>query len=65
MNGFLGCSTNIKPTNGFEVEKIILTASGGPFRDLNISEFSKINIKDALKQDNLEFLMGDKTALQK
>ena len=44
-----------------EVEKIILTASGGPFRDLNISEFSKINIKDALNHPNWN--MGNKITI--
>lgn len=43
------------------VEKLILTASGGPFRNLPIDEFSKITLKDALKHPN--WSMGNKITI--
>ena len=41
-----------------ELDKLILTASGGPFLDLSIDKFKKINLKDALKHPNWK--MGKK-----
>ncbi|MBF0405944.1 MAG: 1-deoxy-D-xylulose-5-phosphate reductoisomerase [Candidatus Riflebacteria bacterium] len=43
------------------VNKLILTASGGPFRSLSASEFSKITPKQALKHPNWE--MGGKITI--
>ncbi len=44
-----------------EVEKIILTGSGGPFRSRNISDFSSITVKDALNHPN--WSMGQKITI--
>ncbi len=44
-----------------DIEKIILTASGGPFRDTPFSEFSKITLQDALRHPNWE--MGNKITI--
>lgn len=43
------------------IEKIILTASGGPFRDKKINEFKNITKKEALNHPNWE--MGDKITI--
>ncbi|OQA02390.1 MAG: 1-deoxy-D-xylulose 5-phosphate reductoisomerase [Bacteroidetes bacterium ADurb.Bin408] len=43
------------------VEKIILTASGGPFRGKNTEELAKVTKKDALKHPN--WSMGDKITI--
>lgn len=43
------------------VEKLILTASGGPFRNLPLDDFSKITLKDALKHPN--WSMGNKITI--
>jgi 1-deoxy-D-xylulose-5-phosphate reductoisomerase len=42
-------------------EKIYITASGGPFRNLSIKKFKNISIKDALKHPN--WLMGKKITI--
>ena len=42
-------------------EKIYITASGGPFRNLSINKFKNISIKDALKHPN--WLMGKKITI--
>ncbi len=42
-------------------KKIILTASGGAFRDLSIEELKNVKAKDALKHPN--WLMGDKITI--
>lgn len=43
------------------VEKLILTASGGPFRNKDISEFKNITIEDALNHPN--WSMGSKITI--
>jgi len=43
------------------VEKIFITASGGPFRNLPKSQFKKIKLKDALKHPN--WRMGKKITI--
>ena len=43
------------------IEKIILTASGGPFRNKKINEFKNIKKKEALNHPNWE--MGDKITI--
>ena len=47
--------------NKDEIDKLILTASGGPFLDLSIDKFKKINLKDALKHPNWK--MGKKITI--
>jgi len=49
---------NGKKTN---LEKIYITASGGPFRTLPLNKFKKISIKDALKHPN--WSMGKKITI--
>ncbi len=44
-----------------EVEKIILTASGGPFRGMSKSDIEKVGLKDALNHPNWE--MGRKITI--
>ena len=44
-----------------DIEKLILTASGGPFRTRNIEEMSKIQPEDALKHPNWD--MGAKITI--
>ena len=43
------------------LEKIYITASGGPFRKLSLKEFKDISIKDALKHPN--WAMGKKITI--
>ncbi len=43
------------------VEKIFLTASGGPFRETNLSALANVSIEDALKHPNWD--MGDKITI--
>jgi len=43
------------------IEKLILTASGGPFRELDNSKFKDITIKDALNHPN--WSMGSKITI--
>ncbi len=47
--------------NNNPVEKIYLTASGGPFRNLPISKFKSIKMKDALNHPN--WTMGEKITI--
>lgn len=44
-----------------EIEKLILTASGGPFRTWKTEDFSKITLKDALNHPN--WSMGSKITI--
>ena len=44
-----------------EIKKIILTASGGPFRELTKDKFKNITIKDALNHPNWD--MGNKITI--
>lgn len=44
-----------------EVEKIILTASGGPFLDTPVESFGRLTVKDALNHPN--WSMGDKITI--
>ncbi|HSD62950.1 MAG TPA: 1-deoxy-D-xylulose-5-phosphate reductoisomerase [Ignavibacteriaceae bacterium] len=44
-----------------EVEKLILTASGGPFREKGKEEFQKISVEDALNHPNWK--MGNKITI--
>ena len=44
-----------------DINKIILTASGGPFRKLNYKNFSNITVQDALNHPNWE--MGNKITI--
>jgi len=46
---------------GNAVEKIILTASGGPFRGMNIAELEKVTCKQALNHPN--WTMGNKITI--
>ena len=50
---------NNSKTNNFE--KIFITASGGPFRNLSLKKFKNISIKDALKHPN--WIMGKKITI--
>ena len=47
--------------NDREIDKVILTASGGPFHKLPLSKFKKININQALKHPN--WRMGNKITI--
>ena len=47
--------------NKKEIEKLILTGSGGPFRSLNFSKFNHISKEDALQHPNWE--MGSKITI--
>lgn len=44
-----------------QIEKVILTASGGPFLDRNADELSKVTIEEALSHPSWE--MGDKITI--
>lgn len=44
-----------------EIEKIYLTASGGPFRGYTLEQLAKVTLEDALKHPNWE--MGDKITI--
>lgn len=44
-----------------ELDEIILTASGGPFYDYNISDLKKVSVEDALNHPNWE--MGSKITI--
>ncbi len=44
-----------------KIEKIILTASGGPFRELNMDELQRVTPDEALKHPNWD--MGDKITI--
>ena len=47
--------------NSYSIEKIFLTASGGPFFKKPINDFKNISIKKALKHPN--WVMGDKITI--
>lgn len=47
--------------NRSEVNKIILTASGGPFRDKSIEEMARVTVEDALRHPN--WSMGRKITI--
>ena len=44
-----------------DIKKIILTASGGPFRKLDINDFKNITVEEALNHPNWD--MGDKITI--
>ena len=52
---------SIKEGFGSNIEKIYLTASGGPFLKLPLSKFSKITIKDAIRHP--KWKMGKKISV--
>ncbi len=52
------CMTGENPD---EVEKLILTASGGPFREMNKDEFDEVSVEDALNHPNWK--MGNKITI--
>jgi len=51
----------IDDKNKNDIEKIYITASGGPFRNLPKNQFKKIELKDALKHPN--WSMGKKITI--
>ena len=51
----------LNDTNKNEIEKIYITASGGPFINLPKNQFKKIKLKDALKHPN--WSMGKKITI--
>jgi len=44
-----------------DIQKIIITASGGPFRELSIDQMNEITVEDALNHPN--WTMGDKITI--
>ena len=52
------CMTGEHPA---EVEKLILTASGGPFRELNKNDFNEVTVEEALNHPNWK--MGNKITI--
>ena len=44
-----------------DIQKIIITASGGPFRELSIDQMNQITVEDALNHPN--WTMGDKITI--
>ncbi|WP_420842575.1 1-deoxy-D-xylulose-5-phosphate reductoisomerase [Fervidibacillus halotolerans] len=52
---------SLKGENQKEIKKIILTASGGSFRDLNREQLKSVTVEDALKHPN--WLMGAKITI--
>ncbi len=51
----------LQGNNPLDVNKIILTASGGPFRGKSLKELEKVTLKDALKHPN--WSMGKKITI--
>ena len=51
----------LKGSNILNVEKIIITASGGPFLNMSINKFDKISPKSAIKHPN--WSMGNKISI--
>lgn len=47
--------------NKNDIQKIIITASGGPFRDFSLDQMSNITVEDALNHPN--WSMGDKITI--
>lgn len=52
---------SINGEEGNKIEKILLTASGGPFRGKSRAELSKVTLQDALKHPN--WSMGQKVTI--
>jgi 1-deoxy-D-xylulose-5-phosphate reductoisomerase len=52
---------NLKPETSTDIRRIILTASGGPFRETPAKEFSKITVEEALKHPTWN--MGQKITI--
>ncbi len=52
---------SLQGSNGAAVEKILLTASGGPFRGKTYEELEKVTVEDALKHPN--WSMGKKITI--
>ena len=51
----------INDNNENSFEKIFITASGGPFRELSLKKFKNVSVEDALKHPN--WLMGKKITI--
>ena len=51
----------LEGTNNTDVQQIILTASGGPFRDMTLKEMAKVTPEQALKHPN--WSMGPKITI--
>jgi len=51
----------INDAKNINIEKVFITASGGPFNKLNLNKFKKITIKQALKHPNWK--MGKKITI--
>ena len=51
----------LKGENDLDISRIILTASGGPFRALDEKDFKSITVKDALNHPNWD--MGNKISI--
>ena len=51
----------IKDNKKSNLEKVYITASGGPFREFSLKQFKNISIKDALKHPN--WSMGKKISI--
>ena len=51
----------IHDTKNINIEKVFITASGGPFKNYSLSKFDKITIKQALKHPNWK--MGNKISI--
>ena len=51
----------IKNSNYKDIEKIYITASGGPFLDIKLSNFKNIKVQDAVKHPN--WRMGKKISI--
>ena len=51
----------IHDTKNFNIEKVFITASGGPFNNFSLNKFNKITIKQALKHPNWK--MGKKISI--
>lgn len=47
--------------NGKQIDKLLLTASGGPFRGRNLDDLAKVTLQDALKHPN--WAMGQKITI--
>ena len=54
-------SLNGEKEHGNKIDKILLTASGGPFRGLSREELSQVRLEDALKHPN--WVMGRKITI--
>ena len=54
-------SLNGEKEHGNKIDKILLTASGGPFRGMNREQLSQVRLEDALKHPN--WVMGRKITI--